>query len=203
MPVLHRYKDGATFYAKSSLAGRIVTWQLSPGGQRKLQDAGIGDGTRFPLHLLADLMRAGDAWTGGSGLGEVAVQSDGSQLHLDFPEDREAAALFPLCEVTGSLHDLHLVVWQEGATLRAQLLAPAARSALTPPHDLSTPVAILDLKSLNRLRSLEKIPAGSAAEGVLRRWFEADASAAWERWRKRPAAPQGRLLAAPGELDFS
>lgn len=202
MPVLHQYSKSADYYAKSHIKGAIVTFQLTQDGQRKLLDSGLAESSKFPLNLLLDLVRSGDAYTGGSGV-EMSESIDAGQLTFDFPEDEAAEKLLPSCSVTGSYDDLHLVVLQRGEAPVAQLLSPVPRRQIQEPILLSIPLPLLDLKALNHLQRMDKLP-DDATISSLRHWFNQDMTAYWERWRRqRTAKPQQFGLLAPDEEEPS
>ena len=198
MPVLHQYRQSAEYYAKSHIRGAIVTFQLTKNGQQKLLDAGLRDGSKFPLTLLSDLLRSGDVFTGGSGV-EIPEAGDTGQLAFDFPEDEQAEKLLPACSVTGSYDDLHLVVWKQENAPTVQLLSPAPRGELQESVLLSIPLPLLNLKALNYLQRVNKLPEGTVTSS-LRRWFEEDMNAYWERWRERRAT-KPQQLGLPPEID--
>ena len=91
MPVLHKYKDNPGNFIKANIKGNIVTFQLTNGGFARLTEAGFSPKNKFPLQLLVDLVRSGDAYTGGSGTTKV---SDPSQLEFDFTPDPRELRLF-------------------------------------------------------------------------------------------------------------
>ena len=62
MPLLEPKPTGG-YFAKASIKGVAVTFHLTPFGQKRLLDAGIQPGKKFPLALLADLARQGHART--------------------------------------------------------------------------------------------------------------------------------------------
>ena len=80
MPVLHEYTDKAGYYVLTSIRGSIVTYQLTTAGQEKLVGAGIETHKTFERALLLDLIRSGDAFTGGSGPGAIDVEQHDLQM---------------------------------------------------------------------------------------------------------------------------
>jgi hypothetical protein len=197
MPVLHQYRETADYYAKSHIKGAIVTFQLTKNGQQKLIDSGLEEGSRFPLHLLSDLLRSGDAYTGGSGVG-IPEEGNTGQRAFDFPEDEQAEKLLPSCSVTGSYEDLHLVVWQQDNASIMHLLSPPPRRELQKPVLLSIPLSLLNLKSLNHLQQMNKLP-DNAVVTSLRLWFAEHNTVYWERWRQLLATKSQQLGLLPDE----
>ncbi|OPY77020.1 MAG: hypothetical protein A4E65_02942 [Syntrophorhabdus sp. PtaU1.Bin153] len=108
MPVLYKYKDKNGFYILTSIAGKVVTFQLNNDGYKKLDEAGIRTGKRFHRSLLFDLYRSGEAYTQNTGTGDDLFTHP-VQLELDFSDDPEPETLFPSCSICESQDDLHLV----------------------------------------------------------------------------------------------
>lgn len=52
MPVFYQRTDGSGCYAKASIQGSIVTFQLAERGVARLREAGLEPGGKFPLRLL-------------------------------------------------------------------------------------------------------------------------------------------------------
>ena len=165
MPVLKSYTDGSGFYIHASVRGAVVTFQTTARAVDRLAAAGVESGARFPLRLLADLTRDGDAFTRRGGVEFYEAE----QFEFDFKESEESEALFPACAATGAFDDLHLVVHEAGGELRAELLAPSARAALAGGVRLSVPLTILSPKALTTLETTAQLPAGVAAVTALRR----------------------------------
>src|SRR5262245_8631191 len=120
MPKLHSYRNRDGYYILTGIKGSVVTFQVTPEGERKLKDAGIVPNDKFPRALLLDLCRSGDAFTGGGGVSEPIAESL-NQLELDFAQDPDPEILFPTCDDCGSLSDLHLSVVREQGALGAKL----------------------------------------------------------------------------------
>jgi hypothetical protein len=197
MPVLKSYTDGSGCYIHASVRGAVVTFQTTQRAVERLTAAGVQPGTRFPLRLLADLTRDGDAYTRRGGVEFYEAE----QFEFDFKESEESKALFPACAVTGSFDDLHLVAHDVGGELRVALLAPSARAAIAGGVRLSVPLTILSPAALTTLESSSQLPAGTAAIVALRRWYAEGASVEWERLRReREQRQQGFAFDVPGEL---
>ena len=84
MPVMHQYRDRNDYYIATHINHNIVAFQLTPGGRKRLQEAGILPGQTFTRAVLLDLYRSGDAFTGGSGAGEI---TDVRRGELDLTND--------------------------------------------------------------------------------------------------------------------
>src|SRR5690242_20316488 len=108
MPKLHKYRDRDSHYVLTRIRGEIITFQLTPQGERRLISTGIASGQQFARALLLDLYRSGDAYTGGSGVEQTPSIS--SQLELDFATDPDPETAFPACDDCGGVIDLHLTV---------------------------------------------------------------------------------------------
>src|SRR5438105_1991063 len=106
MPVLKSRTDGSGQYIHASVRGAVVTFQTTARGVERLAAAGVRPGERFPLRLLADLTRDGDAFTRRGGVDFYEAE----QFQFDFGESKESESLFPACAVTGKFEDLHLVM---------------------------------------------------------------------------------------------
>lgn len=198
MPVLHQYSNNADYYVKSRLKGAIVTFQLTKIGQRQLLESGLRDGSKFPLSLLVPLWRAGDAYTGGSGI-ELPTDADTGQMAFDFPEDEQTEALLPVCQVTGRVDDLHLVVTTQSDALQAQVLSPGPRRELAATVVLNIPLPLLSLKAFGYLQQTGKLPEDEVVSR-LRDWYQEDINAYWERRRaERAAKPEQLGLLSDGK----
>ncbi len=197
MPVLKSYTDGSGHYIHASVRGAVITFQTTPRGVEKLIASGVQSGVRFALRLLADLTRTGDAYTHHGGVKYYEAE----QFEFELKESEESNALFPACAVTGTFDDLHLVTHEAEGETRTELLAPAARTALTGRIKLSVPLSILSSAALTTLEATRQLPAGTAVVADLRRWYSEDTSAEWDRLRRqRDARQQGFGFEVPGEL---
>lgn len=197
MPILKSYTNGSGHYIHASVRGAVVTFQTTKRGVEKLTAAGVQNGVRFPLRLLADLTRTGDAYTHRGGVEFYQAE----QFEFDFKESQESEALFPACAVTGTFDDLHLVAHDAEEKTSVDLLAPSAREALAGGIRLSVPLAILSPSTLTTLETTGQLPAATDTVAALRRWYAEDASAEWERLRReRETRQQGFAFEVPGEL---
>ncbi len=191
MPILHQYAASTGYYAKARIKGNIVTFQLTETAQRELLEIRLADGSKFPLRVLINFMRRGEAFTR-SGV-ELLPIKDAKRLTFDFPDDEIAENLMPTCSVTGGFDDLHLVVWQQGATAEAQLLSTVPRSKLQHPVSLSIPLPLLSLQGLKNLQKMGKIPQSEDIQ-FLRAWYEHDNDGQWDVIRKRRARESRQML---------
>ena len=192
MPTLHAYNDGSGFYAKASLQGRIVTFQLTAAAIQRLTGAGLASGARLPSKLLLALIQAGDAYTGAG-----TATEDPAQSALPFGDgELDADGLLPRCEETGGLLELHLVVLDDGlggGRKRAKLLAPEPRHVLRKQTTMSIPVSALSWRALEQLVVSRLVPEEAKAVSTLRRWFNRQLADAWDELGRLRAARQTGL----------
>ena len=106
------------YYVFTEIKGKIIAFQLTHDGERKLKTAGIFPGRTFGRALLLDLYRSGDAFTYGRGLERMDQEFEPRQLEFDFAKDPEPESLFPLCAICSSPDDLHLVEMKGQTPLR-------------------------------------------------------------------------------------
>jgi hypothetical protein len=199
MPLLESKPSGG-YCAKASIKGVAVTFHLTPSGQKRLLDAGIQPGKKFPLALLADLARQGHAWTPPS----VAEQTGicyAEQYDLNLAGDETAERYFAACTDDGKLDDLHLVAWEVDGRPVVKLLCNACRANLPERFKLSVPLPLLGLAALARLEAQGKTPANDPVVRGLREGLAADLSATWETLRRQTAQRQADLgFDMPDEL---
>jgi len=193
-------KFGGGFCAKATIKGVVVTFHLTPTGQKRLSDAGVQPDKKFPLALLADLARQGHAWTPPS----IADKTDiafAQQFDLNLAGDEAAERMFTACTDCASYDDLHLVAWQSAKRSRVAILCAGCRVALAERCALSVPLPLVSLESLSQLEAQGKLPAQSQLLLALRRSLANDLSAEWERFRQSENQRQRALrLELPGEL---
>src|SRR5712671_6033424 len=127
MPRLHKYRERNACYVLTAIRGAVITYQLTPDGERKLAAAGITAGQQFHRALLLDLYRTGDAFTRGSGVDDPALAAAG-QLEMDFANDPDPETAFPACDVCKSVNDLHLTLTGRAEDLIAQLQCAVCRA---------------------------------------------------------------------------
>ena len=58
MPRLHKYRNRNACYVLTAIGGKVITYQLTPEGEKKLTTARIGPGAQFERAILLDLYRA-------------------------------------------------------------------------------------------------------------------------------------------------
>lgn len=201
MPRLHKYRNRNACYVLTAIGGKVITYQLTPEGEKKLTAAGIACGQKFHRALLLDLYRTGDAYTGGSGAEDPLA----NQIELDFTNDPDPETAFPACDVCNSVNDLHLTISGKPEDLIAQLQCAACRNLPAARPDTSIPVALLSRPTLTRLFELK--PVGGKGRNVkqfeelLRSEFESK----WAALRKQRGVAQTSLFDAhsSGDLGLS
>lgn len=198
MPRLHKYRNRNACYVLTAIRGAVITYQLTPEGEKKLATAGIGCGQQFHRALLLDLYRSGDAYTGGSGAEDPLA----SQMEMDFANDPDPETAFPACDVCKSVNDLHLTLTGSAIDLVAQLQCAACRALPAARPDTSIPVALVSRPILSRLFQMKPVTQKgknvTQFEDLLRAEFESK----WEAHRKRRGAAQTSLFTTKsgGEL---
>ena len=202
MPVLHHYQNRPGAYAKACINGAIVTFQLTAAGHQLLGQAGLTEGSTFPLNLLIDLLHRGEAFTRGDQTVQLATRHEAEQFCFDFDQDLRDERMLPTCEVTGQIDDLHLVVHGDPDSPTAQLLSPLARRPLTE-ITLSIPLALLDSKGLRLLRESEQIPATAPCLDTIRDWRDLNLADSWKAFVNSQRVRQQDLgLRSPDELEL-
>lgn len=198
MPRLHKYRDRNACYVLTAIGGSVITYQLTPEGEKKLNAAGIACGQKFQRALLLDLYRTGDAYTGGSGADEPLA----SQIELDFTNDPDPETAFPACDVCNSVADLNLTLTGSAVDIVAQLQCAACRASAAVLPDASIPVAVISRPILSRLFQMKPVihkgPNMKQFEALLRAEFESK----WETLRNQRGVSQTSLFdtSAPGGL---
>lgn len=199
MPVLEP-KASSGHRAQATIKGVAVTFHLTPFGQKRLLDAGIVPGKKFPLALLADLAHQGHAWTSRSAAEKTGIHWV-PQLDLNLEGDEGAERFFLACTDCGGYDDLHLVAWQSDGGSGAALHCPACRAAMSERFTLSIPLPLVSLAALAQLEAQDKIRADATVIVRLREALAADLSATWEAFRRQRAQRQtGFGFGTPGEL---
>ena len=193
MPTFHSHSDASGYFAKASLHGRVVIFQLSTIASQRLTNAGLVDGSRLTQQLLLALIQSGDAYT----RPDAGSQLDSNQTALPFGEgELDTDGILPRCEETGGHLDLHLVALDDGlgsGRRQARLLAIEPRHVLRKKTALSIPVAVLSRRTLDQLVSVNKLPATSPAVTALARWFDHRLASAWDELARLRAARQEGL----------
>lgn len=195
MPKLHQYRNRKTCYVLTSINDKVVTFQLTAEGERKLSAAGIKPEDRFHRALLLDLYRTGDAFTGGSGVGEQIPPSL-NQLELDFAQDPDPETSFPSCEDCSGVEDLHVTIAREEGTLAAKLQCPTCRDKTSAKLDTYIPARLLSLTLLSRVFDVKDV--GKKCDSVLRfeNLLRTEFESKWEQVRKLRGTSQESLFDA-------
>ncbi len=193
MPRLHKYRNRNAAYILTSIRGAVVTFQLTPEGERKLTQAGIGIGEKFHRALLLDLYRTGDAFTRGSGVDEAALAGAG-QMEMDFANDPEPETAFPACADCRSVDDLHLILSGPGDKLAAKLQCAACRGKAVSAVDTSIPLALVSLPLLTRLFGLKAVTDRDASVGQFEELLRAEYASRWEALARQRGAAQTSLF---------
>ena len=173
---------------------RVLAYNLTPAGLRRLRDNGVRIGSSFPSSILASLIRTGDAHSPRT----AEEPGQGKLFDADTTSDE-----LPRCEATGSTADLHLVIHGTEGSAAAQLLSPDARFVLRKTTILSVPIWLLDLERLDQLEASKLVPAATKASASLRLWFRRDYDQAWEKLAKSHSQQSALDLGpTPGELSL-
>ncbi len=201
MPLLQPKPNGG-YCAKATIKGVAVTFHLTPLGQKRLLDAGIQPGTKFPLALLADLARQGHAWTPPS-TAEKTGLNWAQQFDFNLSGDESAEPLFVCCADCNGYDDLHLTASKSKRALAARVLCEHCRGKLLERFTLSVPLSLVTLPALSQMEAQGKLPMENPAVRLLRQWLTNDLSTEWEKFRKLTAQRQAGLrLDLPGELSL-
>lgn len=188
MPRLLKYENRDAYYAVTSIDGSVVTYQLTPAGERQLLKAGIVAGEAFDRALLLDLYRTGEAYAPGVEFPEAVWAN---QLEMDLAGDPSPESAFPVCDGCRSPADLHFTLTPDRA---AALHCPRCRAAATTIPAASIPLPLLTRTPLARLAEL--MPIATRSENVRR--YEALQTAAfarhWELHRQHRSGHQPALF---------
>ena len=191
MPRLRSYRNCDACYVLTSIGGAMVTYQLTPEGAVKLKKAGIDPGLQFPRALLLELIRTGDAFTGGTGAGEAATEH--GQMALDLANDPDPETALPVCGECRKAEELHLVLSGPPASLIAKLLCPACRGRVNT-LDTSIPLSLVSLPVLLRLGELKAICEKHESVNRYEELLRTESSLKWDEIKKHRAATQGHLF---------
>jgi hypothetical protein len=193
MPRLHKYRERNACYVLTAIGGSVITYQLTPDGERKLTAAGIAPGAQFQRALLLDLYRTGDAFTRGSGIDDPSLAAAG-QLEMDFANDPDPETAFPACDVCRSVNDLHLTLTGSAIDLVAQLQCAACRAVPATRPDTSIPVALLSRPILSRLFQMKPVTGKGKNVSQFEELLRAEFESKWEALRKRRSSTQTSLF---------
>jgi hypothetical protein len=191
MPLLES-KSGGGYCAKATIKGAAVTFHLTPFGQKRLTEAGIQPGTKFPLALLADLARQGHAWTPPS-VAEKTGINWAQQFDFNLAGDESAEPLFTCCADCNGYDDLHLAAWETKRAAAAKVLCRECRGKLPERFTLSVPLSLVTLAALTQMEAQNKLSAGNLTIASLRQSLAKDLSAEWEKFRQHQAHRQSGL----------
>jgi hypothetical protein len=199
MPVLEPNPTGG-FVAKATIKNILVAFHLTPFGQKRLLEAGIEPGKKFPLALLADLAHQGHAWVPPT-VAEKTGINWAQQFDLSLAGDEKAEPLFIACTSDGKYDDLHLVAWETKKKTAVKVLCGACRAALPERFTLNIPLPLLSIRTMKQLEAQGKLPPDETVVRSLRESLSADLSAMWEEFRRHKAQRQTALgFDFPGEL---
>ena len=194
MPVLHKYRKGTGLYVLTAIGKSIATFQLTTEGERRLFASGIGPGETFVRGILLDLFRTGDAYTSGSGPGQLQETVDDGQMVLDFSDDKDSEDLFPGCSKCGSIDDLSLVALP-GEDPEALLLCCSCRRDVH--SDVSIPLPVVTLALLKRTLADRRMAGCDGQVEKYWRLLQMEFAARWDALAKR--RPEQRQLFDDGD----
>lgn len=192
MPILRKKKDGGGYYVLTSIAGKVITFQLSEGGQQRLLGASLVDGDRFARAILFDLYRSGDAFTHGSGITHQI--KDERQLPLDFTDDTTPESVFPSCSKCAAGHGLHLVTAPDDKLHDAYILCESCRKTRAFKSEVSIPLAIVSLPIIAQLHRMGQIGRPDAQVAHYAENLKMDVQKRWDELRKRKTRRQKALF---------
>ena len=190
MPRLHKYRNRNACYVLTAIGGKVITYQLTPEGEKKLAAVRIGPGEQFERAILLDLYRSGDAYTGGSGADDPLA----SQMEMDFANDPDPETAFPACDICKSVYDLHLTIRGKPEDLVAQLQCADCRALPGDHSDTSIPVALLSRPLLSRLFQMKSVRAKGGNVKQFEELLQTEFESKWEAHRKRRGAAQTSLF---------
>jgi hypothetical protein len=189
MPLFqHAPKQGALALTKDK--DRIVAYAMTPAAVRKLREAGVRHGRKFPASILASLIRTGDAHS-------PRLADHAGQITLWGDDDTEQQ--LPRCEMTGTTADLHLVVYGDGMGTVVKLLGQEPRFVLQKVTRLSIPIWVLTTPLLDQLQATGVIPATPPAAATLRTWFRKNYDDAWAKLQSGAALQESLDLGTPAD----
>ena len=193
MPVLHRYRKRNIYYVFTEIKGKVITFQLTGEGERKLRSAHILPGKTFGRALLLELYRSGDAFTSGKGLDRIEQEIEPRQLEFDFSKDPEPDSLFPLCGLCSSPEDLHLVEVRD-VKHYASILCPDCRTQKKGSIDTSIPLPLVTPSVLGRFLEMKHIDKQDPSVENFRALLNAEFKGEPETPKKRKRTEQRKLF---------
>jgi hypothetical protein len=198
MPVLHMRRNKSGHFIYTRIRDNIITFQLTSKGAQSLLKAGIKEGDRFRRRLLYQLYLSGDAYTHGTGPGQIVPRKIG-QMELDFANDPEPETLFPRCSMCGSLVELHLVEVREGNRHFFSLACQPCRTLQAKAIDSSLPIPIVTRGIFDRLLEMIKPKEVDSAaldfKGLLDKAFHEKWANLYEQRMRRTKGHQEALFA--------
>lgn len=78
MPKIHKYKDSTGFYIKSTVNGRITTYQVTEKGNNYIKSQGYKDKDDLDINFLMKLKDWNYVYTYGQGPGDI----DSEQIYI-------------------------------------------------------------------------------------------------------------------------
>jgi hypothetical protein len=196
MPRLHKYVSRNAHYILTSINGSVITYQLTPAGERKLASAGVVAGENFERAMLLDLYRTGDAFAPGVEFAEAVIAN---QLEMDFAGDPSPESAFPLCDGCGSATDLHLTLAGHVDGLTARLHCAACRATFAEGVDTSVPLGLLTRSLVTRLLEMKSVSSTSTNVRKYEALLDAALVLRWDGMRKERVVSQS-LLFSDGDL---
>jgi hypothetical protein len=197
MPILHKYSKRNIYYVFTEIRGKIIAFQLTGDGERKLKSAGIFPGKTFGRAILLDLYRSGDAYTYGKGLNQIEQAFEPHQLEFDFAKDPEPESLFPLCAVCSSPDDLHLVEIK-GSNHYASLLCADCRVNQRGTIDTSIPLSLVTRAVFKRLLEMKQIEKKDSSVSNYQSLLEAEFKNKLDGSAKKKKTKQEKLFSTEG-----
>ncbi|OGP90149.1 MAG: hypothetical protein A2156_12385 [Deltaproteobacteria bacterium RBG_16_48_10] len=193
MPILHKYKKRNMYYIFTEIKGKIIAFQLTHDGERKLKSAGIFPGKTFGRAILLDLYRSGDAYTYGRGLDHIEQEFEPHQLEFDFAKDPDPESLFPLCAICSSPDDLHLVEIKSHNHY-ASLLCADCRTGQRGTIDTSIPLSLVTRAILKRILEIKHIEKKDSSVSNYQVLLDAEFKNRWDTSKKRKKTRQEKLF---------
>lgn len=74
MPKIHKYKDSTGFYIKSTVNGRITTYQVTEKGNNYIKSQGYKDKDDLDINFLMKLKDWNYVYTYGQGPGDIDTE---------------------------------------------------------------------------------------------------------------------------------
>ena len=191
MPRLQQYVGRNAHYVLTTINGSVITYQITPEGERKLSDAGVVAGQTFDRALLLELYKTGDAYAPGIEFPE-AVRAN--QLEMDFAGDPNPESAFPVCDGCRSPRDLHLTMSGSAAPFDATLRCPSCRAHANGTTDSSIPLSLLNRSRVTRLFEQKGVAAKSENVRRYETLLDTEFVQRWEALRRQRSTSQSTLF---------